>query len=1049
MKLILLVLVLLLVTATAYGQVEKSSRPSFPVPVAWAGLIGEYDWGGEVLYILENDGQLHALKKGQQAFPLTDHGSDVFAFPDAGQYPLENLKFIRDVQGRAVRAEFSGQVFPRRNIEAEFADSFHVSPQQGIQTLTQQALKADPPQESGEFRPSELVDVTTYDPAIRLDIRYAGFDNFLGEPVYSQAKAFLQRPAAIALARVNKRLGDMGYGLLVHDAYRPWYVSKIFWDATPEKDRIFVADPAQGSVHNRGSAVDLTLYDLSTGKTVEMVGVYDEMSARSYPDYPGGTSLQRWYRELLRRVMEAEDFSVYEYEWWHFDYRDWRKYKIQNDRFEDIAVSAVANTAPTVSTLPDTPTVDVTDIYHGVEVHDPYRWLEDGEDLQVRAWGTQQNTHFRSYIDRISYTEDLRNRLGQIMYAQNVSYSSPVRAAGQLYALKHQPPLEQPILVVMSGPDAPESERTIVDINQYDATHATTIDWYAPSPDGKLVAVSLSVGGSESGDLHVFDAATGEPVYEKIMRVHRGTAGGDVAWSADGTGFYYTRYPRPGERPQEEEDFHLQLWYHTLGQPVSADRYELGRELPRTAQFQLEADHQSGRLLARVQHGDSGRVAHFVRMASGTWRQIDDFEDEIFYGFLGAQDTLFAISYEQAPMGKLIKLSLNDPDLEHAETIIPEGSDAIYTHYWLDTHEATPNRIYLTYQLGGPTQVRVFDYQGNRLDVSEIAPVTAVKKIVGLDGDDVLLETHSYVEPLAWYRFSPPDAVAKKTRLSTPGTLDLSDIVVTREFAASKDGTRVPVSLMHKRGITRNGENPLILYGYGGYGISVAPRYLSQTTVWLEQGGIYVVANIRGGGEFGEAWHRDGMLTKKQNVFDDFAAVMQHLIEKEYTKPEKFAIHGGSNGGILMGAMINQHPELFRAVVSEVGVYDMLRTELTPNGTFNIPEFGTVRYPDHFRALYAYSPYHNVAPSARRPAVLLMAGDNDTRVNPYHSRKLAARLQASDQMGNPVFLRTSAASGHGSGTPLGEQVSEAVDMFAFLFDQLGVEYRSEHTGNEQ
>jgi D-alanyl-D-alanine dipeptidase len=309
-----------------------------PSPAKWAGLIGEYGWDHNTLYILEKDGKLHALIEWFFLYPLTEESADVYRFPDNfGLYVGEKVIFTRDKSGQATQADAAGVTFERRKLDGEDGSTFKIKPQRPIDEIRKIALAAKPPEEKGDFRKSELVDIAALDPSIKLDIRYASDNNFLSTPLYTSAKAFMQKPAAEALVRVHKKLADQGYGLMIFDAYRPWTVTKMFWEATPEKLRLFVADPSKGSRHNRGCAVDLTLFDRKTGKAVEMVGGFDEMSDRSYPDYPGGTSLQRWHRDLLRQAMEAEGFTVYEAEWWHFDYKDWKYYRIGNRSFEDIA----------------------------------------------------------------------------------------------------------------------------------------------------------------------------------------------------------------------------------------------------------------------------------------------------------------------------------------------------------------------------------------------------------------------------------------------------------------------------------------------------------------------------------------------------------------------------------------------------------------------------------------------------------------------------------------------------------------------------------------
>jgi CubicO group peptidase (beta-lactamase class C family)/D-alanyl-D-alanine dipeptidase len=316
----------------------KLAAPTPPnTPAKWRGLIGEYGWDHDILYVFEKDHRLNVLIEWMEFDALTQVTDDVFNFPPRGLYDGEKAVFARDPSGNATQVQVSGVVFKRRSIGGVSGGTFRIPPVKNFDDLRTQALTGKPPVETGEFRKPDLVELARLDPKIKLDIRYATTNNFLSTPVYSEARAFLQRPAAEALLRAHKKLMEMGYGLLIHDAYRPWYVTKIFWDATPDDRKIFVADPSQGSRHNRGCAVDLSLYELATGKPVEMVGVYDEMSERSYAGYPGGTSLQRWHRELLRRVMESEGFLVYPFEWWHFDYGDWQKYPILNITFEKLA----------------------------------------------------------------------------------------------------------------------------------------------------------------------------------------------------------------------------------------------------------------------------------------------------------------------------------------------------------------------------------------------------------------------------------------------------------------------------------------------------------------------------------------------------------------------------------------------------------------------------------------------------------------------------------------------------------------------------------------
>jgi len=319
-----------------------------------------------------------------------------------------------------------------------------------------------------------------------------------------------------------------------------------------------------------------------------------------------------------------------------------------------------------------------------------------------------------------------------------------------------------------------------------------------------------------------------------------------------------------------------------------------------------------------------------------------------------------------------------------------------------------------------------------------VPPVSAVFQLVAKPGGDaVLFQGASFLEPTAWYRFQEGSGVPVKTALSPRWPLDFGDAEVVREWAVSRDGTRLPINVLRRKGTRLDGRNPTLLTGYGGYGISQSPYFDPGLRAWLDRGGVFALANLRGGGEFGEEWHRAGSLTRKQHVFDDFIACAEHLVRAGYTSPGRLAVEGGSNGGLLVGAALTQRPDLFRAVVSRVGIYDMLRVELSPNGAFNVPEYGTVKEPAQFQAMHAYSPYHHVAEGRKYPAVLFLTGANDPRVDPMQSRKMTARLQAAGA--GLVLLRTSAGSGHGFGTSLDEQIEEEVDVLAFLFDQLGME----------
>ena len=681
---------------------------------------------------------------------------------------------------------------------------------------------------------------------------------------------------------------------------------------------------------------------------------------------------------------------------------------------------------------PETPKKPVSTKYQDVTVEDPYQWLEQDNDPQVKAWSDAQNQRTRQYLDRLPDRAAIEKQLTEWYAKTSPSYSSLVSRPGILFAMKFQPPKQQQLLVTLTSADDLKSEKVVLDPNVLNAKGTTAIDWFVPSLDGKYVAVSLSKGGSEDGTLHFYETASGKALPDTIAHVQYPTAGGSAAWNADGTGVYYTRFPRKGERPDADLNFYQQVYFHKIGTPDSEDTYSIGKDFPRIAEIALEAAPDGKYVLATVANGDGGDFAHYLLAPDGTWKQITQFSDEIKIAHLGRDNALYLVSRAGAPRGKILRLPLDVPELKNAAEIVAAG-DAV-----IERIVPTSDALFVGDLLGGPSQIRRFDLNGKNETIIPLPQISAVQEMLALEDGSLLFRDISYTEPAAWFNCPNQKTEPVKTALRSTSPVSFADIEVRREFATSKDGTKVPLNILLRKDTKRNGQNPTLLYGYGGYGISMSPNFDFTRRLWFDRGGIYVVANIRGGGEFGEGWHKAGNLTKKQNVFDDFAAAEEYLIKENYTRPEKLAIIGGSNGGLLMGAMITQHPDLFRAAVSSVGIYDMLRVELAPNGAFNVTEFGTVKDPEQFKALYAYSPYHHVVDGTKYPSVLMMTGANDGRVAPYHSRKMTARLLAANKSENRILLRTSSSAGHGIGTALSERIKQLADIYAFLFAQLGM-----------
>jgi prolyl oligopeptidase len=692
------------------------------------------------------------------------------------------------------------------------------------------------------------------------------------------------------------------------------------------------------------------------------------------------------------------------------------------------------------SKVPATEMKTVTDSYFGKTVSDPYRWLEDEQSPAVKQWNIEQNNHARGYLDSIAVHSPIKEKVTALIKAASPSYSSLASAGGQVFAEYNDPQFQQPKLVVLGANIDPATQRVILDPNKMDSKGLTAIDWFEPSHDGKRVAVSLSKNGSEDGTLHIYDVASGAELSDVIPRVQFPTAGGSVAWSADSQGFWYTRYPGD-EAKTEDRHFFLQTYFHKLGADWRQDPLLLGTKdgLPRIAEIFLDNRYAPDAVLASVQKGDGGEWQQWILRADGTKTKISDFGDKVVAATLGPDGSLYMVSLAQAPNGKVLKLAAKTTSLAQAQVIVPEADAAIQIGDFQHALNFSATKLFVNYIAGGPGEIRSFGLDGKGQSTLPFSDIASFGGITSLAQGDMLIGVSSYLKPHRYVRWNAAASKIEETKLATSSLAKFDDTEIVRIFATSKDGTKVPVNVARKRGTVLNGKNPTLLYGYGGYGISQKPHFLGPNIrVWLDGGGVYAEANIRGGAEFGERWHQEGMLTKKQNVFDDFAAAAQTLIDQKYADPDHLALRGGSNGGLLMGALITQHPQLMHAVVSSVGIYDMLRVELDANGQFNVTEFGSVKSKDQFSAMYAYSPYHHVAKGTKYPAILMMTGANDGRVNPMQSRKFAAALQATGSS-RPIYLRISTTSGHGIGSSQAERIDEASDWLAFLFDQLGMQ----------
>jgi prolyl oligopeptidase len=670
-----------------------------------------------------------------------------------------------------------------------------------------------------------------------------------------------------------------------------------------------------------------------------------------------------------------------------------------------------------------------TDTHHGVDVTEDYRWLEDASSEETIAWTKAQRQRTRAYFDGISWRDALRARVEQLLKAERVTYKRLVSGGGTFFALKVQTPRQQPFLVALTDLDDPATERVVIDPDAMDPSGETAIDFFVPSPDGKQVAVSLSEHGSEDGSLYVCDVGSGKVVDEPIPHVN--LMGGSVAWRHDGSGFWYTRCADPA-------GFRQQVWFREFG--GTPDRVDLagGFVDEVIAENYLSASPDGRWVMDQVQKGDGGEWQIFLRRqdADGSWWQVAGIPDKCVRAVFGT-DALYLLSRRDTPHGKVLRLPVTGrATVADAREIVP-ASDLI-----IEDLAVTRGTVWVVDMDGGPQQVRTFDTNGRPLSAVQIPPMSSVSSysagLSTLGQDRIAWSCESFTEPATWWVAADGEA-PRPTAVRTTTPVDLSGYQVTREFATSRDGTRIPLNVITAPGTPRDGTAAALLTAYGGYGISLVPRFDPELLLWLEQGGVYAVANIRGGGEFGEEWHQAGRLATKQNCFDDFIACADYLHISRITSRERLAIMGGSNGGLLMGAVLTQRPDIARAVVAAVPVMDSLRAETTTNGRFNTPEYGTVEDPQMFTVLLAYSPYHHVTDGTAYPAVLLTAGENDTRVDAWHAKKMTARLQQATSMNRPVLLRLE-ATGHLGGS-LDQSIDETTDRHAFLFDQLDLGYR--------
>lgn len=670
---------------------------------------------------------------------------------------------------------------------------------------------------------------------------------------------------------------------------------------------------------------------------------------------------------------------------------------------------------------------DVVDNYHGTKVADPYRWLEDPEAAETHTWVEQENQLTHSFIDAIPARKLLQQRFTEII--NYPKYGLPFRRGAHYFFSKNDGLQNQAVLYLQNSLN--DTPKVLIDPNKLSTDGTVALTGTTFTKDGTLLAYSLSSSGSDRQDIHIRNVDTGKD-YDEVIKWCKFTS---IAWTPDKAGFYYNRFPEPGTVSSEDENNFSRVYWHKLGTPQAAD-------------LLVYEDPQNKELFFSPIITEDGKHL-FIYVTKGT-----DPESQIYYRDIDSQDKFthlvdrFDASYQVidtigstlyiqtdlgAPRGRVMAVDLKNPARNHWREVIPQQADV------LSGVSVINDQFVVTYRKDAHDQLKIYNFDGSFIQDIELPTIGSVGGVSGQREDkEMFISFTSYVYPPTSFKYNFPTGKMDVFRAAEV-KFDPTKYETKQIFYTSKDGTKVPMFITAKKGLTLDGSNPTLLYGYGGFNISLTPAFSTSLAVWLEHGGVYVVANLRGGDEYGEAWHKAGTLEKKQNVFDDFISAGEWLVANKYTSTSKLAIMGGSNGGLLVAACLLQRPDLFGAAICQVPVIDMLRYHKFTVGRYWVGEYGNAETnPEHFKFMYAYSPLHNVKKGTKYPSVLITTADTDDRVVPSHAKKFAATLQAAQGGDKPVLIRIETKAGHGAGKPISKIIDEQSDTYAFLFKALGV-----------
>ena len=674
---------------------------------------------------------------------------------------------------------------------------------------------------------------------------------------------------------------------------------------------------------------------------------------------------------------------------------------------------------PKVSDYPETKTVTQQDNYHGTVVSDPYRWLEEEKSEEVSAWVESQNTLARPYLAELPSRERYKERLTALWDYEK--YSTPYMVNGKLFYSYNDGLQNQYVLYMANGVNG--KPEVLIDPNTLSEDGTVSMASTELSPKASFLAYMLSDGGTDWKTIHVRDTSKKSDLTDTI----KGIKFSNIAWLPDESGFFYSRYPQ-NEAGKYDDSQTVSIYFHAIGTAQSEDKkvfafdnkptwnpYPSVVQDGKTLLISVFEGYQANGVYAKSLVNDNSELVPVFDKWDGRYDLIGEHDDELFF-----------TSTANAPTGKVIKVDF-DGGVKATETVIESTSDT------LSSVSLLGEKLFAQYLKDVKGQVSVFDLNGKKIDEIAFTDIGSVSGFYGSkNADTTFYKLTGFTNPGQVFAYDVKSGESSLFKSIDTG-VNYDDYETKQIFYTSKDGTKVPMFIVHKKGLKLDGNNKTLLYGYGGFNISLLPRYSVSRMVWVEQGNVLAIANLRGGGEYGQQWHKAGTKLDKQNVFDDFIAAGEYLVESGYTTPEKMGIQGGSNGGLLVGATLTQRPDLFSAALPAVGVLDMLRYH-TPSANARAwsSDFGLSENKDEFEALYAYSPLHNTKPGTCYPATLVTTGDHDDRVVPWHSYKFAAQLQADQSCDNPILLRVETRAGHGAGTPTWMQIEGYADQWAFL-----------------